>query len=65
MYQYKFAPLSKYGSKVTYLQVHCPPLIRTLSFKSFNWISTTILAEFGKIQNVANLELSKEIKFSV
>ena len=43
------------------MKVHGLPLIKTLPFKSFNWISVTgfaVLAQFGNIQNTGGLELS-------
>ena len=42
-------------SKVTHSQVHGSPVLKALSFKSFNWICATIFAEliqFGQDQKL-------------
>ena len=50
-------------SKVTYSQVHDSSVLKTLPFKSLNYISATIFAEliqFGQGQNLGGPELSEE-----
>ena len=51
-------PLLNHWSKVIYSQEHCSPVLKSLSFESFNWISGQ---NFGNIEKVGGLELSEKI----
>ena len=55
-YQYVLnVPLWNDWSKVVYSQVHGSPVLKTPSFKSLNWISVTIFAEFIQFAQGPNL----------